>query len=324
MVVVNGSTNFKMSLLSDHATTDGHTRAIREQGKEKVIVAGLTVAPRKVQETPTYSAIGAGFKRMGETEKIALKKLFDIPVKWPPFTDFKDHIKLEKIHGVKFQFGSIKNESSCRDFIKANSEFFFKKDIYEKILRVNFIAILCDGTTDTIITEQEVTYVFFVDPDTIEPTLTFFECPGLESSQDASSILDAIKVAFEKFNLSSLFDKVVFLSSDGASVNSGKKSGLMSLYRERNEWMTFRWCFSDRLELAVRDSLKYYTSPIDESLLHLFSLYKNSSKKHRELKKLYQLMKDEFEMHGSEIKPIKSTGTRWIGHRIYVMLTFGR
>ena len=43
---------------------------------------------------------------------------------------------------------------------------------------MNFIAILCDGTTDTSITEQEVVSGFFVDPDTIEPTLTFFECLG--------------------------------------------------------------------------------------------------------------------------------------------------
>ena len=125
---------------------------------------------------------------------------------------------------------------------------------------------------------------FLIDPDTIEPTLTFFECLGLESSQDASGILDAIKVAFEKFNLSSLLDKVVFLSSDGASVNSGNKSGLISLFHEQNECMTFIWCFSHRLELALKDSLKDYISPIDESLLHLFNLYKSASKKHRNLK----------------------------------------
>ena len=51
-----------MSSLSDHATTDGHTLAIREQENEKAVTAGFTVAPRKVvQEKPTYSAIGAGF-----------------------------------------------------------------------------------------------------------------------------------------------------------------------------------------------------------------------------------------------------------------------
>ena len=66
---------------------------------------------------------------------------------------------------------------------------------------------------------------FFDDPDTIEPTLTFFEGLGLESNQDVNGILDAIKIVFENFSLSSLLDKVVFLSSDGAYVNSGKKSG---------------------------------------------------------------------------------------------------
>ena len=83
--------------------------------------------------------------------------------------------------------------------------------MYEKLLRVNFIAILCDRTADTSIIEREVVYIVFVDSDTIEPKLTFFECLGLESSQDANSILDAIKVAFDKFSLSSLLDKVVYL-----------------------------------------------------------------------------------------------------------------
>ena len=128
--------------------------------------------------------------------------------------------------------------------------------------------------------------------------MTFFECLELESSQDANGILDAIKVAFEKFNLSSLLDKVVFLSPDGASVKSGKKSRLISHFREHNDWVTFIWCFSHQLELGLKDSLKDYISPIDESLLHLFDLYKYSSKKHRELKNLYQLVKDEFEMYG--------------------------
>ena len=127
-----------MYSLSDHPTTDGHTRAIREQENKKAIAPGLTVAPRKVvQETPTYSLIGARFKRMGETEKTALKKLFDIAhhiaVKGRPFTDFKNHIQLEKIHGVKFQSGSYENESSCRDFIKAIYELFFQK-IYTRNL----------------------------------------------------------------------------------------------------------------------------------------------------------------------------------------------
>ena len=45
------------------------------------------------------------------------------------FADFKDHIQLEKFHEVKFKSGSYENESSCRGFIKAISEFFFQEEI---------------------------------------------------------------------------------------------------------------------------------------------------------------------------------------------------
>ena len=48
-------------------------------------------------------------------------------------------------------------------------------------------------------------FVFFVGPDIMEPTLTFFECLRLEGSRDANGIFEAIKKAFEKRNLFYLF-----------------------------------------------------------------------------------------------------------------------
>ena len=65
---------------------------------------------------------------------------------------------------------------------------------------------MCGGTTDASITEQEVVYVFFADPDTMEPTLTFFECLVLEDSQDGNGIFEA----FEKRDLLVLLDKLIF------------------------------------------------------------------------------------------------------------------
>ena len=113
--------------------------------------------------------------------------------------------------------------------------------------------------------------VFFVDPDTMDPTLTFFKCLGFEDSQDANGIFEAIKKAFGKLDLLVLLDKLFFffLSSDGASVNSGKKSGLISLFREEKKWVTFIWCFSHRLGLALKDSI----APVDESLMYLYYFY---------------------------------------------------
>ena len=69
-------------------------------------------------------------------------------------------------------------------------------------------------------------------------------------------------------------------------MNSSKKSGLISLFREEKEQVTFIWCFNHHLELALKDTLKDSIAIFDESLMHLCYLYKESSKKHRELKKI--------------------------------------
>ena len=94
---------------------------------------------------------------MAEKEREPLVKLYNIAlyiaVKGRVFTDFEDLIELENLHGVKFQAGSYENESGCKYFMKSIAEYFFKQDIYSKLVRVNFIAILCDGTTDARITE---------------------------------------------------------------------------------------------------------------------------------------------------------------------------
>ena len=265
---------------------------MKEKNHEDGISTGSSTRPEKViHEVPTYSAIGSGIRKMTKKEREALVKLYDIAhgivVKGGAFTDFEDLIELEKLHGVKFQSGLCENESGCKDSIKSIAEYFFKQDIYGQLVRVNFIVILCNETTDANIAEQEVVYVFSVDPDSMQPTLEFFECLGLDNSQDATGIFDAMIAAFQKHDLSSLLQKIICLFSDGASGNIGHKSGLISLLREDREWVTFIWCFSHRLELALKDGLKMYTSPVDGSLMHLFYLYKNSSKKHRELKKTF-------------------------------------
>ena len=103
--------------------------------------------------------------------------------------------------------------------------------MYSKLVRVNFIVILCDGTTDVSVTEQEVA-CFFVDPDSMEPTLEFFECLERNSSRDATGVFDAMIAAFQKHDLSPSFQNIIILYSDGASVKSGLTSGLISVLQE--------------------------------------------------------------------------------------------
>ena len=113
--------------------------------------------------------------------------------------------------------------------------------------------------------------------------------------------------------LESAIEKIVFLSSGGASVNCGNNSGLIKFFQEDYPWISFIWCFSHRVELALKDVLKENMDQVDTTLTHLYYLYTKSSKKHRELKNLYML-KDEFEMYTSGVRPLKATCNRWIGH----------
>ena len=63
-----------------------------------------------------------------------------------------------------------------------------------------------------------------------------------------------------------LKEKMVFLASDGASVNSGIKTGLATKFREDSlEWLVFVWCLSHRLELALKDSLDDVLAPVKNS-----------------------------------------------------------
>ena len=111
-------------------------------------------------------------------------------------------------------------------------------------------------------------------------------------------------------------EKIVFLASDGASVNTGMKNGLISLVRRVFHWVGFICCFAHRLELALKDALKEWMDPITTYLQNLYYLYEKSSKKLRELKKLHELLKEIYEFDDERVKPHRAAGTRWIAHKL--------
>ena len=320
---INGSTNYQVSALKDHDASMCHNKAVREKEHEEAVAVGQSVPPRKVvQQAPSDSSIIQGINHMGNLERESVKKLqeiaYYIALKGQPFSNFKEQVEQEQLHGVKYS-GAYENDIACKDFIFSIAEYFFEEDTRNKLESVNFLAVLCDGSTDTSIIEQEVVYVIYTDPETHLPVLKFFRVVAPSVSQDAPGLKQAIIAAFKENSLESALEKIVFLSSDGASVNCGKNSGLIRQFQEDYPWISFIWCFSHRLELALKDALKEFMEPVDTTLTHLYYLYTKSSKKHRELKNLYELLKGEFEMFSSGVRPVKATGTRWIDHKLRAM-----
>ena len=97
-----------------------------------------------------------------------------------------------------------------------------------------------------------------------------FQVVAPSESQDAPGLKKAIFKTFIRNSLESVSEKIVFLSSDHPRVS-------------------FIWCFSHRLELALKDVVKELLEPVDTSLCDLY-LYAKSSKKHRELKNLLNVL----------------------------------
>ena len=91
---------------------------------------------------------------------------------------------------------------------------------------------------------------------------TYFAASLLEMADwggtDAESLKSAIDDIFEneKGNLSSVNyqDRLVSLTTDGASVNTGRLSGLMTRMADERDWLVKIHCINHRVELAVKDA----------------------------------------------------------------------
>ena len=268
--------------------------------------------------------IGDSIRNMGKLtleQRKSLEKRFHVAYyigyKGRPYTDFMDLLELEKLHEVKFfKTSSYENESACRDFVTFCSKIIFHKTVKDKLERPNFISILCDGSTDSAVVEKECIFILFVDPDTFSPTISFFSLRNVPS-QDAKGVYCAITKAFSDEGMEYLLQRTVFLASDGASVNTGLKNGLISLIRKETPWVGFVWCLARRLELALKDSLKEWMEPITVCLQNLYYLYEKSSKKLRELKNLHTILKGVYEF--DQVKPHRASGTRWIAHKLIAL-----
>ena len=139
-------------------------------------------------------------------------------------------------------------------------------------------------------------------------------------SQDAYGNKSAMMKAFDDIGIHELKDRMVFLASDGANVNSGIKTGLATKFCEDGiDWLVFVWCLSHWLQLASKDSLDDVLTPVKKSLTNLFYLYHKSPKKLRELRKLHTVLKEMYEFDDNRVKPAKYSGTRWIAHLLLSM-----
>ena len=135
-----------------------------------------------------------------------------------------------------------------------------------------------------------------------------------------------MKTFLETFGSRGIYDvtgkKILHFASDSTTVNSGLKNGLITkMHMNFGEHISFVWCLAHRLELTIKDAFKGSDMTEIECVLNLvYNMYKNSSKKWREIQELFQSMKGDFDFQDNG--PTKASGTRWISHYLNALHNF--
>ena len=321
---VDGSANFKLSNVIDHAKSDAHNEA-------------LTLYKRKLGKAPSPPVPMANqrplqFKLSKEQEEV-FKKKFDISYfavkEEMPLIKYEKIIQLEKRHGVRL--GSThNNRTTAREFLSFQAGE-LKEALPKDIAKAKFYSILFDGTTDSSVTEQEAIFVLYFDPDG-EPAADISNEPEIAvqtrylslqslSSSTAQGVVDGIKKAIIEAGLKDVTTVnppvQVGLGGDGCSTNRGEKGGVKGILKKEYPWFVFVWCIAHRLELALKDAFSStYFKEIDNCLLRLYYLYEKSPKRLRSLQELSNLYKDSLEFVEGSVKPKRASGTRWIIHKL--------
>ena len=258
-------------------------------------------------ETP----IGRGLNRIRERDRknlqIKFNTVYYLLKQERPFVDYPEQLKLlKKNKGPDFGTSYLTDRAAAL-FAESIAEVEQKK-LIDNLKKVRYYSVLNDGSTDSSVTEQELVYaLFLVDG---FPQVKFLSIESV-SSADAAGILESIKESFHRLGITPFTNRIVGLNVDGASVNTGKFTGLGSKIKVNAPWLQVIHCFSHRLELAIKDAfegVKAYES-INEFVTKLYYLYQQSPKRLRCLRELAVAHEESIP------KPTKAGGTRWIDHK---------
>lgn len=233
---IDGSTNFRLTNVIDHANSDMHKIALSLFHVEN----GQKSQPFKNKPTLEF--------KLNATQVEDLRRKFDISyfiVKEElPLAKYEKILNLEKRHGVPHS-SVYSNRTAATEFISYQAKE-LQTELSKDIAKSNFYSIMFDGTTDKSVTEQEAVFALYFDLDPVEPELSdkgapmvkvkmgFISLENIKSS-NAQGVLDGIQNSLDTLGLHKLPGTPptpLGLGCDGCSTNRGETGGVQALFRK--------------------------------------------------------------------------------------------
>lgn len=195
-----------------------------------------------------------------------------------------------------------------------------KKEVLRKVKSALAFGILTDEVADVSVTENLVTFIQFYCRETDQVETQFLSCQNvLENFQSANAEAIATLLLKEIEELDDL-DLGCFtgLTSDGASVMVGKRSGVAARLKQVNPTLINVHCICHRLALACTDSNESLSNikDVETWLRQLWQFFENSPKRMAAYLKIQTQLKS-IRLEGKGVKRVikrlkKACRTRWL------------
>lgn len=143
-------------------------------------------------------------------------------------------------------------------------------------------------------------------------TTRFLSIQKLERATAANCYGEIIAALHEYCGIQEpeLWSKLVGFGSDGASVMTGRRSGVGARMKEHQPKLQTVHCIAHRLELAIKQASKNVpmVCKMDQFLINIFLFYHNSTLNRGLLRRTAEAL------GVTRFIPTRTGGTRWIGH----------
>ena len=232
-----------------------------------------------------------------------------------PLAHFEVLVKVQRTNGVKLIRGKH-DERSAKEYVSSLMD-----AVEEKCAVIlaskHFMTILSDGSQARKTKSDKEMVLVRIERNGLP---CYLVASLIEMSEwggtGAEALKDGIDAVFNntgpfKMEADDYTAKLVGCTADGASVNFGQYSGLLTRLDEGRGWLIKIHCANHRIELAIKDAFKdSIFTEVDNTYITLYNLLKNSGKIKSEVKSAAEALNIE------HYTLPKLTGTRFVGHRV--------
>ncbi|XP_032364193.1 zinc finger protein 862 [Etheostoma spectabile] len=170
-----------------------------------------------------------------------------------------------------------------------------------------FISVMSDGSLDSAVMEEEMVYVRSASEG--KAKVDFVGVKAV-SKPDATNIAEAVCSIMESGVSTDWKNKLVAITTDGASVMTGVNNGVVAKLRADRPSVLGIHCMAHKLELAFSDGIRknVMARKVEDLLSGLYTLYHKSGVNRASLKQHFR------ELHMKALMPTRVGGTRWLPH----------